>query len=260
MAKPFADHFSGHSSVYAKFRPGYPQEVYDRILEFGGPDLKQKGIAVDIGCGSGQATKRLHDFFPKVFGIEPSPQQLEQAEQIDGIEYICARAEQTPLPAGEADLITVATAVHWFNLAEFWPEVDRILRPGGIIAIWTNGETVTTNNEKADLAYKKFNEKIFSYWAPQNHQVFDKYKDVHIPYERKERGYIYSKRSIPLFFFTGFLRTWSAYQSFMKDHPEEKILEELEEEIKIAYGLSSSEEKIEIDWEVILLLGQKPTN
>ncbi len=62
-------------------------------------------MAVDIGCGSGQATTELAKYFLKVFGVEPSPQQLEQAPKLDGIEYICAKAENTTLPDGIADIL-----------------------------------------------------------------------------------------------------------------------------------------------------------
>jgi len=256
-AKSFVDQFSGHSSGYAKYRPGYPKEIYDRILEFGGVDFSQKGVAVDVGCGSGQATKELLKYFPKIFGVEPSSEQLSQAEKIDGIEYICSRAEKTPLPDQIADIVTSASAVHWFQLDEFWNEVDRLLRPGGVVAVWSYKNYVFTKNEEANKFYEKFLERIVKFWAPQLNRLQEGYKDIIPPFPRTERHKILKTVEISLSQYIGLLNTSSGYQNFIQSHPEEKLLEKLEEDLKIVYGFSSSEKKIEVEYVYFLVMGQK---
>jgi hypothetical protein len=63
------DHFSHASPTYANFRPTYPGDLYDKILEFHGG---ARDLCVDIGCGNGQATRHLSDYFRHVVGVDPS--------------------------------------------------------------------------------------------------------------------------------------------------------------------------------------------
>ena len=57
--------------------------------------------------------------------------------QAPNIEYQQAAAEHTGLPDSSVDLITVAQALHWFDLDAFYTEARRVLRPGGTLAAWT---------------------------------------------------------------------------------------------------------------------------
>lgn len=101
--------------AYAAFRPRYPPQLYQHILRFAGlEDPAQRGLAVDLGCGSGQASADLAALFSRVVGIDASAEQLAHADRSKpNVEYRCGPVEKTGLPPQCADLVAAATALHW---------------------------------------------------------------------------------------------------------------------------------------------------
>lgn len=65
-------------AVYGKFRPVYPPKLYDLLYAFVG---EHRQTAVDVGCGSGQATHVLGETFANVLGIDPSAAQIDEANK-----------------------------------------------------------------------------------------------------------------------------------------------------------------------------------
>lgn len=97
-----------------RFRPTYPPTVYEAILARHGS--APRDLAVDVGTGSGQVAADLAAHFKAVVGVDPSEQQLGQARQAANVTYRQGTAEATGLPPGSADLVTAATALHWWVL------------------------------------------------------------------------------------------------------------------------------------------------
>jgi ubiquinone/menaquinone biosynthesis C-methylase UbiE len=120
------DNFSKQSDLYAKYRPGYPQALYDCIINH----VENKEAAWDCGTGNGQAAKELSKAFMKVFATDISQKQIDKAVQSDNIFYSVQPAEQTNFPDNSFDLVTVAQALHWFRFDEFYKEVRRVTKPG----------------------------------------------------------------------------------------------------------------------------------
>lgn len=108
--------FARQSSAYAAFRPRYPPQLYQAILRWAGlEDPQQRGLAVDLGCGSGQATADLAALFGRVVGIDASAEQLAHADRRRAnVEYRCGPVEATGLPPQSVDLVTAATSLHWW--------------------------------------------------------------------------------------------------------------------------------------------------
>src|SRR3954470_8604267 len=96
------DYFSGHSKIYAAFRPSYPQELYDFILSH----VNNRSIAWDCATGNGQVAKVLSQRFEKIYATDISQQQLDQAFTARNIFYSVSAAEQTPFADDQFDLIT----------------------------------------------------------------------------------------------------------------------------------------------------------
>ncbi|KAJ6493978.1 S-adenosyl-L-methionine-dependent methyltransferase [Mycena vitilis] len=132
------------SASYAASRPTYPRLLYDLVLQF-----HEKGPAVgavDLGCGTGQATVQLlandeHRGFQSVIAIDPSANMVQVAKESlpedlkSHVEVRQGAAEDLSfIENGSVDLVTAAQCAHWFDWTGAWPELHRILKPGGTFA------------------------------------------------------------------------------------------------------------------------------
>ncbi|HKQ40395.1 MAG TPA: class I SAM-dependent methyltransferase, partial [Verrucomicrobiae bacterium] len=131
----FQDHFSSVANQYADFRPKYPAALFDYLATL----APRNSLVWDCAAGNGQATLDLAARFAKVIATDASAEQIASATPHPNIEYRVALAEQSGLPDASVSLITVAQAVHWFNLDRFYTEVRRVLQPGGALAVWAYG-------------------------------------------------------------------------------------------------------------------------
>ncbi|XP_042229770.1 putative methyltransferase DDB_G0268948 isoform X1 [Homarus americanus] len=129
-----------HAASYAKFRPQPPASLIDRVLTF----LKEKyqgpfTAAIDVGCGSGQSTHILSPHFTSVTGLDISQAQITEATKLGtgtNVFFKVSGAEKLPFSECSLQLVTAGQACHWFDLPKFYEEVDRILVPGGVLALY----------------------------------------------------------------------------------------------------------------------------
>jgi len=140
--------FSGlkQAQHYAAARPTYPSALYDLILSRC-PSLW--GQCIDLGCGTGQATVTLAKHFDSVIGIDPSATQLENATRHPKITYIHGTMEDQlvgKFPEQSVSCIVSAQTVHWMDIPKLYEEVNRILVPGGVLALWTYGNVTFPND------------------------------------------------------------------------------------------------------------------
>lgn len=134
------DKFSGKASVYAKYRPSYPDELIDWLFE------KTKAeIVADIGAGTGIFTKCLLKKPWKITAVEPNDDMLTELKHSvqNKAEIVKASAENTALKSNSIDLITVAQAFHWFDKELFKAECKRILHHDGFLAVVFNSRCQT---------------------------------------------------------------------------------------------------------------------
>ena len=224
MAK---DLFSRQSALYARYRPTYPQQLYDHILSF----VKEKNTAWDCATGNGQAAVVLADHFKRVFATDLSAAQIEKAIKKDNIEYSVCAAESTPFNENTFDLVTVAQAYHWIKWDKFREEVLRVCIPGAVLAIWMYCEH-TTGDKRVDDAVHNFYENITRpYWDDQRRYIEDKYSSVEFDYELlpvKNFETILNWQREDLL---GYVSSWSAIQKFINLNGYSPV-SILEEEIK----------------------------
>lgn len=143
--------FSNKATKYSNYRPKYPNELIDYLIE--SANLQSDSVVVDVGCGTGILTKQLLDSNIKTIGVEPNIEMYNQAiKYLQGYDcqLINASAENTQLNNSIANLVTVAQALHWFDLDKFICEYNRILKSDGQVAILYN------NMDKNDIVVSKF--------------------------------------------------------------------------------------------------------
>ena len=135
MSEPvtFKDHFSTQAEAYSLYRPEYPTELYDWLASLC-PETK---LAWDCATGNGQAAVALTQQFSYVIGTDASESQIYQAMVYPRVEYEVGLAHESPHADHSVDLVTVAQALHWFDLPRFSAEAERVLKPGGILAVWS---------------------------------------------------------------------------------------------------------------------------
>jgi SAM-dependent methyltransferase len=125
--------FSTVAREYANFRPGYPPELFAWLARVS----PARDAAWDAGCGSGQASIALAGYFSVVHATDVAAEQIDAAKPHPRVRYSVGPAEVSGLPDRSVDLVTVAQALHWFDVEAFHIEAWRVLRPGGVIAMWT---------------------------------------------------------------------------------------------------------------------------
>ena len=125
--------YSPYAKKYAQSRPRYPDELFKYLVSL----VEQHMVAWDCATGSGQAALSLVNYFKKVIATDISSEQISNAVRHNRIEYRVCQAEKSGISNNSVNLITVASAVHWFDLNNFYREVQRVITPGGILAVWT---------------------------------------------------------------------------------------------------------------------------
>jgi SAM-dependent methyltransferase len=121
---------------YERFRPGYPPQLLDWVLETTG--VGPGAPVADLGCGTGIATRLLAARGLDVVGIEPSAPMIERARRAGGARYQPGEASATGLEDASQALVTAAQAFHWFTDEPALREISRVLRSGGWCAAWWN--------------------------------------------------------------------------------------------------------------------------
>ena len=172
----FPDHFSTAAPAYARFRPRYPAALFAWLTALRPPPA----IAYDCGTGSGQAAVALAARGYRVVASDASVEQLRRARAHPRVAYLAAAAERLPLRTRSIGLVTVAQALHWFDIEVFFREVQRILVDDGIVAVWTYGDLRL--GPPLDDAIAPTLARLLPYWPPERALVAAEYRTIPFPF------------------------------------------------------------------------------
>jgi len=214
------DHFGVVASEYADFRPRYPDALFDWLAA----QAASHALAWDCGCGNGQASVELAKRFSRVHATDISANQIRLAEQGAGVDYVVASAERSGLPDHCADLITVAQALHWFDLPSFYEEVRRVGKPGALIAAWTYG-TVQTDHQAVNSVVQHFYRDVVGpFWPPERHHVETGYRELEFPFTPIATPEFTMTQQWTLTQLLGYFRSWSATARYMTENRTDPTL------------------------------------
>jgi ubiquinone/menaquinone biosynthesis C-methylase UbiE len=226
MPDSVKDLFSEHSELYAKYRPLYPKELFEFIIQF----VKEKNRALDCGTGNGQAAGILSEYFKEVHGTDISENQIANAVKKTNINYHICKAEATPFAENSFDLITTATALHWFNFDDFFKEIKRVGKNNAAFACWAYSVLKTDHFEINKLISEFYNETVHSFWNAERHHVDEQYKNIPFPFREIKNSGFATHLKWNLTTLEGYLNTWSAVQNFIKIkkvNPVNEIINEM---------------------------------
>lgn len=216
----FADHFSRDSASYAAFRPRYPAELFTFIA--GLP--ASHGLAWDVGTGSGQAASMLTPHFERVAASDASVAQLRARTRARGVHYLAERGEASAIAGGRVDLVTVAQAYHWLDHPAFHAEVDRVIAPGGALAVWCYGRFEATPDIEAALA-EFYDGTVGPYWPDERVHVERAYRHFEVPIDEVPAPSISIEAQFTMAQLLGYVSSWSAVGRFIKANGHDPVPE-----------------------------------
>ena len=242
------DNFSRQSADYAKYRPSYPNELFQFLNSL----VEEHLYAWDCATGNGQVAIALTSYFQKVEATDLSEKQITNAVLHDKINYRQEQAEHTSFADQQFDLITVGQAIHWFNFVDFYAEAGRVLKPGGILAIF--GYPIPLVDELFDKTFLHFYHVIIGpYWDAERHYIDEHYRSIPFPYQEIETPSFNSKYEWSFEQFLGFLSTWSGVAHYKAQTGNDPIAL-YKKELSSAWG---SDPVKTITFEVFCKIGRK---
>jgi len=246
----YIKHFSDRPENYQHFRPDYPDALFHHLADL----VPERLLAWDCATGNGQAACSLAKYFTQVIGSDINQTQLDVAIKKDNIQYYCWPAEKTTLVDHSIDLITVAQALHWFNFNDFYREVHRVLKPGGIIAAWCYplGQIIPP----VDAIIRKLYEEILGdkYWPPERRYIDNAYQTIPFPFSLLATPNFSIIKDYNFSELIGYLNTWSAVKEYQKrnlQNPLDLIMKEL----KNAWG--DMKQTHQMVWPLYVLVGRQ---
>ncbi|XP_015229455.1 PREDICTED: putative methyltransferase DDB_G0268948 [Cyprinodon variegatus] len=262
-----------HASSYLQYRVA-PHEMVSVIMSYiEKRKPKRSELAVDVGCGPGQVTVLLAPYFNKVVGTDVSQAMIDRAlakSNPPNTSYRQSPAEELPFTAGEVDLVTAMTAAHWFDRPRFLQEADRVLRPGGCLALLSY--TMDMNLEYGDVSdalndicqefYAALLPYRSSYLGPSSKKLyFDMFNSCsYLDKEWNESCQV--RRTLSVSGFIGMVETFSNYQQLKQKDPSEaeRLSNSILNKLLSAMNASSPDTEVTVIVNYFYMLACKPSS
>ncbi|HEU4588963.1 MAG TPA: class I SAM-dependent methyltransferase [Gemmatimonadales bacterium] len=251
MPESFTDHFAPVAGAYAAHRPRYDEALFDWLATL----APRRTLAWDCGAGSGQATLPLADRFERVVGTDASAGQLAGAPTHARIEWRVAPAERSGLASASADLVTVAQALHWFDVPAFYREVDRVLAPGGVLAVWTYNRHRTDDPAVDEVVDRFYSETVGPYWPPERRLVEEGYRALPFPYPQLPAPPFRMEARWSLAELLGYIGSWSAVARYRAVRGSDPLVP-LSRELESRWGNPAATRPVR--WALTVRAGRRP--
>ena len=256
----FKDLFSSNSKKYASSRPTYPSSLFEFLVEL----VQYRNLAWDCATGNGQAAVFLSEYFEQVIASDASKEQIENAQPRNNIRYEVFPAERTTLANNSVDLITIAQALHWFDLDEFYKEAKRVLKKndngrgsgggGGVIAAWAYG-LHSISPEIDNITHLLYEDILGSYWPKERKIVENKYQDVPFPFQKIDTPVFQIELDWTLSELVGYLYTWSSVQKFIEKNNSDPV-KQIYDDLAAAWGGKNTWHKRRVVWPIYMRVGR----
>jgi SAM-dependent methyltransferase len=210
-----------------------------------------KQLAWDCGTGNGQAAVALAEMFEQVIATDASEKQIANAETHRRVGYRVAPAEESGIESNTVDLITVAQALHWFDLERFCAEVRRVSKPEGVVAAWAY-KLAQVDPAIDRVVNHYYSEVVGAHW-PAERVLVEKFEDLPWPFPPIPAPPFEMVAAWDAAHFIGYLRTWSATQRFMAANHCDP-LKDVEEDLRSTWG--DAEQPRRVVWPLTVRVGR----
>ena len=244
----FKDLFSKQSKEYAASRPTYPRPLFEFLVRL----VERRNLAWDCATGNGQAASVLGEYFDKVIASDASIKQIENARAGPNVDFAVFPAEKAVLRDESVDLITVAQALHWFQLDDFYREAGRVARQGAIIAAWTYGHH-SINPEVDKIAQVFYKDIVGPFWPPEVRYVENKYEDIPFPFLQIKAPNFTIELEWDMNSLISYFYSWSSTQKYIEKNNSDPV-ERIYRDLKAAWGQEQFKRKVA--WPVYLKVGR----
>ncbi|KAJ1784234.1 trans-aconitate methyltransferase 1 [Coemansia sp. RSA 2399] len=286
---------------YQENRPTYKPTLAGAIVAFhkeSNPNA-QTEFAADVATGVGIFARELPKYFDKVVGTDISAEMLDKARsksKASTIEYVQSPAESLSFLGDKTvDLITVATAAHWFDIPAFLAVARRVLKPTGTLAIFSYaGIARFSEYPQFDAIFRGYiidsgldENKLGPYWGTASRILLEGYLEYHkemanigwTGVQRSAYPRILDSAPSPLYpvnvppeanviefnmnwhKFRLFLSSIGPLNGYNRDHPDEgRICDSAMNAIVLAAGVTNMDEELKLDWDQVLLMGHPPAD
>jgi ubiquinone/menaquinone biosynthesis C-methylase UbiE len=215
------DLFSTQANLYHRYRPDYPDALFRAIVD----KVETPDRVWDCATGNGQAACALAKYFKHVIATDLSENQIANAKACDNVNYRVATSDHSGLTDGSVDCVTVAQALHWFDNEGFYDEVRRVLKPGGLFAAWLYALPKLDDPNLAKILRLLYHDILGGYWDVGRQHIDDEYRDLYMPFDDIKRQRFEKPLEWTREDFIGFLSTWSALQTYLKQHDDNPLEE-----------------------------------
>lgn len=206
------DNFSTQSSAYARFRPGYPEQLVRFLFQH----CRHFDQAWDCGTGNGQIALQLAERFEHIEASDISENQLKNALPHPRVRYTLQAAEEPLFGDQQFDLIVVGQAAHWFAFDRFYAQARRVGKPGALLALVGYNLLKVDEGPIDELIRYLYTDVLGAYWDVERRHVDAAYTSLpfpfdEIPFPEMSMTYTWTREHL-----IGYLGTWSALQHFQK--------------------------------------------
>ncbi|GFO26418.1 S-adenosyl-l-methionine-dependent methyltransferase [Plakobranchus ocellatus] len=249
------------SKAYSKNRHQYSDELFKTIVDYCKESIPDLNVAVDVGCGPGSSTLGFAKYFKKVIGVDISESQIACApKDVRNVEFRVGSSDKLPfIESGSVDLFCAGASFFLMPQKETFAEADRVLRPGGTIAIFGYSSPKTDRPEINHIMENIIAPKVLQFYPKETEQLLDQSRSLELPYPgwiRNDSLSISMNMTVEMHMEL-IKSSWMAV-AYAKAFPGKDLAVEYGTLVKEALEQKSTGPDYTLTYDLFLLMGRKP--
>ena len=246
MKRDMTSAFDVVAEGYTKCRPTWNAKCIKAIAQ----DCPIRKRALEVGCGSGQATKLLASHFEQLIATDPASKLIQLAPIMPNVEWLVARAEEVSAKQGSVNAVFAFQAAHWFDMEAFAIACKKMAAEG--CRIFLCGYSLPRVHEEVDRVIDSFYASLDEDWDERRRFIDESYTSLEFPFKEIPPPEVRSLEAVwTVEQMLGYLRSWSAVNHHEKEYGVDPV-STIEQELCNIWG----KDKHTINWSVFMRAGE----